>query len=50
MTALLLDTSPQPQAAAQMLATEMGAAYIPLPYAGAQAVSRVVQLASTSCR
>ena len=46
ITALLLDTSPQPQAAAQMLATEMGAAYIPLPYAGAQAVSRVVQLAS----
>ena len=46
LTALLLDTSPQPQAAAQMLATEMGAAYIPLPYAGAQAVSRVVQLAS----
>ena len=50
ITALLLDTSPQPQAAAQMLATEMGAAYIPLPYAGAQAVSRVVQLASTSGR
>ena len=48
LTALLLDTSPQPQAAAQMLATEMGAAYIPLPYAGAQAVSRVVQLASIS--
>ncbi len=46
MTALLLDTSPQPQAAAQALASEMGAAYVPLPYAGAQTVSRVVQLAS----
>lgn len=49
-TALLLDTSPQPQAAAQALATEMGAAYVPLPYAGAQAVSRVVQMASASAR
>ena len=48
VTALLLDTSPQPQAAAQALASEMGAAYVPLPYAGAQAVSKVVQLASTS--
>lgn len=50
VTALLLDTSPQPQAAAQALAAEMGAAYVPLPYAGAQAVSRVVQLASASAR
>jgi magnesium chelatase subunit D len=50
ITALLLDTSPQPQQAAQALATEMGAAYVPLPYAGAQAVSRVVQLASASAR
>ena len=50
ITALLLDTSPQPQPAAQALATEMGAAYVPLPYAGAQAVSRVVQLASASAR
>jgi len=50
VTALLLDTSPQPQAAAQALAIEMGAAYVPLPYAGAQAVSQVVQLASASAR
>ena len=50
LTALLLDTSPQPQAAAQSLALDMGAAYVPLPYAGAQAVSRVVQLASTAAR
>ena len=49
-TVLLLDTSPQPQPAAQMLATEMGAAYVPLPHAGAQAVSRVVRLASLAAR
>ena len=49
-TVLLLDTSPQPQPAAQMLATEMGAAYVPLPHAGAQGVSRVVRLASLSAR
>lgn len=49
-TALLLDTSPQPQPAAQLLAAEMGAAYVALPYAGAQAVSRVVQMASASAR
>ena len=50
ITALLLDTSPQPQAAAQALASEMGAAYVPLPYAGAQAVSRVIQLASVAAK
>ena len=50
ITALLLDTSPQPQAAAQALAQDMGATYVPLPHAGAQAVSRVVQLASASAR
>ena len=49
-TVLLLDTSPQPQPAAQLLATEMGAAYVPLPHAGAQAVSRFVQLASLAAR
>ena len=43
MTALLLDTSPQPQAAAQSLATEMGAQYLPLPYAGAHSVSQAVR-------
>ena len=50
VTALLLDTSPQPQSAAQMLAAEMGAAYLPLPYAGAHALSRAVQLATTGAR
>ena len=45
---LLLDTSPQPQPAAQLLAREMGAAYVPLPYAGAQVLSQVVRGASAS--
>jgi magnesium chelatase subunit D len=46
LTALLLDTSPQPQAAAQALAAEMGASYLPLPYAGAQIVSQAVRMAT----
>ena len=50
ITCLLLDTSPQPQAAAQVLATDMGATYVPLPHAGAQAVSRVVQMASAMAK
>ena len=50
ITALLLDTSPKPQVAAEHLALEMGAAYVPLPYAGAQTVSRVVQLASMAAK
>ena len=50
VTALLLDTSAQPHPAAQALADEMGATYVPLPHAGAQAVSRVVQLASVVAR
>lgn len=45
ISCLLMDTSPQPQAAAQMLAREMGAAYVPLPYAGAQMLSQVVRAA-----
>ena len=46
LAALLLDTSPHPQPSAQLLAREMGAAYVPLPYAGASAVSQVVRLAT----
>lgn len=42
LTALLLDTSPQPQPAAQLLAATMGAAYVPLPHAGAQTMAKVV--------
>jgi magnesium chelatase subunit D len=46
VASLLLDTSPQAQPAAQLLAQAMGAAYVPLPYAGAQTVSQVVRMAS----
>ena len=45
ISCLLMDTSPQPQPAAQLLAREMGAAYVPLPYAGAQMLSQVVRAA-----
>ena len=44
--ALLIDTSPQPQAQASRLAQYMHATYLPLPQAGAQAVSSAV-LAAT---
>jgi magnesium chelatase subunit D len=40
--ALLIDTSPQPQAQASRLAQHMHATYLPLPQAGAQAVSQAV--------
>ena len=48
LRALLIDTSPQPQAAARQLAQEMGASYLPLPYAGSAALSQAVALATTS--
>jgi magnesium chelatase subunit D len=40
--ALLIDTSPQPVPAARQLALEMGAAYLPLPYAGSSTLSKAV--------
>ncbi len=43
-TALLVDTSQQPQAGAQRLALEMGARYLPLPNADANALSRSVRV------
>ena len=43
INALLIDTSPRAQPFAQRLATEMGAAYLVLPYADAAAVSNVVR-------
>lgn len=46
LRALLIDTSPQPQAAARQLAQEMGASYLPLPYAGSAALSKAVSLAT----
>ena len=48
VTALLLDTSPQPQPAAEQLAAAMGAAYLPLPYAGAALLSSAVRAATAS--
>ena len=48
VSCLLMDTSAQPQAAAQMLAREMGATYVPLPYAGAHMLSQVVRAATVS--
>jgi magnesium chelatase subunit D len=41
--ALLIDTSPQPSAAAQAIAAALGARCIALPYAQAQALSRAVK-------
>jgi magnesium chelatase subunit D len=49
-SALLIDTSPHPSEAAQTLAGAMGAAYVPLPHAGAEGLSRTVQLASKPAR
>jgi magnesium chelatase subunit D len=39
---VLIDTSPQPQPGAQQLAVAMGGVYLPLPYAGAVAMSQAV--------
>ena len=47
LSALLIDTSPQPSEAARMLSIEMGASYVPLPHAGAQGLSQVVSLAAS---
>ncbi len=44
--ALLLDIAPRPGDAAARLAVAMGARYIPLPYADAQALSRAVMAAT----
>lgn len=46
LSALLIDTSPHPSEAAQTLAQAMGAAYVPLPHAGAEGLTRAVQLAA----
>ena len=45
-SSLLLDTSPQPQPGAQALAQCMGATYLPLPHADANAMSHAVRLAT----
>ena len=41
--ALFLDTAPRPSPAARLLAAEMGARYLPLPYLDAAGISRQVQ-------
>jgi magnesium chelatase subunit D len=46
LTALLVDTSPRPQAQAQRLAGEMHARYLPLPHADAAALSTAVRAAA----
>jgi magnesium chelatase subunit D len=43
VASLLLDTSPHPQEPARVLAAAMGARYLPLPYAGAAAMSQAVR-------
>lgn len=48
MTTLVLDTSPQAQRQARELAMELGATYLPLPHAAADAVSRAVRAVTTS--
>jgi magnesium chelatase subunit D len=43
---LLVDTSPRPNPFARTLAAEMGAQYVPLPYANATALSNAVRAAA----
>jgi magnesium chelatase subunit D len=50
ITAMLLDTSPQPQEGAQGIARAMGAVYVPLPHANAQAVSLAVRAVTGAAR
>jgi magnesium chelatase subunit D len=47
LTALVLDTSAQPQTVAQTLAADMGARYLALPYAAAQGLSQAVRSAAS---
>jgi magnesium chelatase subunit D len=42
---LLIDTSPQPRAEARAFAAAMGATYVPLPHADAEAIARPVRAA-----
>lgn len=50
LSALLIDTSPQPSDPARALADAMDAAYLPLPHAGAEGLARAVQLAAGPTR
>jgi magnesium chelatase subunit D len=42
-TALVVDTSPRPRPQSERLAADMGARYLPLPYAGSQELSGAIQ-------
>jgi magnesium chelatase subunit D len=46
IAALMVDTSPRPNPFARTLAAEMGARYVPLPYANATALSHAVRAAA----
>lgn len=46
LSALLIDTSPQPSDPARTLAEAMGAAYLALPHAGAEGLAKAVQWAA----
>jgi magnesium chelatase subunit D len=46
IAALMVDTSPRPNPFARTLAAEMGARYVPLPYANAAALSHAVRAAA----
>lgn len=48
--AVLLDTSPRPQAQAARLASALGAKYVPLPFADAAALSRAVKSAQPAAQ
>lgn len=50
LRAILVDTSPRPQLAAEHLAAAMNALYLPLPYADARALSGAVQAANAKGR
>lgn len=45
---LLVDTSPRPSPFARRLADEMQARYVPLPYADASAITRMVRSAAAA--
>ena len=42
ITSLMVDTAPQPRVSTEQFAREMGARYVPLPYADAGALAKVV--------
>jgi magnesium chelatase subunit D len=46
VNALLVDTSPRPQAAARTMAEAMGARYLPLPHADSRTLTGAVRAAS----